>query len=65
STSDISVAHRLARDIDTGMLWVNTWMERDLNTPFGGVKQSGLGREGGDYSMNFYSKEKDVTMSLS
>ncbi|KAF4651475.1 hypothetical protein FOL47_000371 [Perkinsus chesapeaki] len=62
---DFAVAHRLARDIDSGMLWVNTWMERDLNTPFGGVKQSGVGREGGDYSMSFYTVDKDVTMDIS
>ena len=47
--------HRLAQRLDTGIVWVNTWLNRDLRTPFGGVKQSGVGREGGAWSVNFFS----------
>ena len=48
--------HELASQLDTGMVWVNTWLHRDLRVPFGGVKNSGVGREGGEYSLNFFSE---------
>ena len=63
-TSDLSRAHRLAERIEAGVVWVNTWMNRDLRTPFGGVKQSGLGREGGWEAMRFFTEAKNVTIDL-
>ena len=50
----------VAEQIDSGILWVNTWLHRDLRTPFGGVKNSGLGREGGDWSLNFFSEFSNI-----
>lgn len=62
-TTDLARAHRLTRAIDSGILWVNCWMARDLRTPFGGVKDSGVGREGGRHSLDFYSEWKNVTVA--
>ena len=47
-----------------GTVWVNTWLKRDLRVPFGGVKKSGVGREGGRYSLDFYSEPKNVCIDL-
>lgn len=47
--------------IKAGMIWVNTWFARDLRTPFGGQKDSGLGREGGRYSLEFFSEAKTIS----
>jgi aminomuconate-semialdehyde/2-hydroxymuconate-6-semialdehyde dehydrogenase len=55
-TQDISQAHTLARDLRVGTVWVNSWLLRDLRAPFGGMKASGLGREGGEHSLDFYSE---------
>jgi aminomuconate-semialdehyde/2-hydroxymuconate-6-semialdehyde dehydrogenase len=63
-TSDLARAHRMAAAIDTGMVWVNTWLMRDLRTPFGGTKRSGVGREGGDWSLDFFSEVKNVCINL-
>jgi aminomuconate-semialdehyde/2-hydroxymuconate-6-semialdehyde dehydrogenase len=63
-TRDIGRAHRLAERIEAGVVWINTWMQRDLRTPFGGVKQSGLGREGGWEAMRFFTDAKNVTVAL-
>jgi aminomuconate-semialdehyde/2-hydroxymuconate-6-semialdehyde dehydrogenase len=63
-TSDLRRAHRLAAGIDAGIVWVNTWLERDLRTPFGGMKQSGLGREGGQEAMRFFTEAKNVCINL-
>jgi 5-carboxymethyl-2-hydroxymuconic-semialdehyde dehydrogenase len=63
-TNDLSRAHRVAHAIDTGMCWVNSQNVRDLRTPFGGTKQSGLGREGGDYAFDFYCDTKIVQVAL-
>ena len=63
-TSDLSRAHRLAERIEAGVVWVNTWMNRDLRTPFGGVKQSGMGREGGWEALRFFTEAKNVTIDL-
>jgi 5-carboxymethyl-2-hydroxymuconic-semialdehyde dehydrogenase len=63
-TNDLSRAHRVAHSIDTGMCWVNSQNVRDLRTPFGGTKQSGLGREGGDYAFDFYCDTKIVQVAL-
>lgn len=63
-TTDLQRAHRVSRQIDTGMVWVNSWYVRDLRTPFGGMKMSGLGREGGMHSLNFYSEFTNVCVKL-
>ncbi len=59
-TQDISRANRVAKDLETGVVWVNCWLVRDLRTPFGGVKQSGMGREGGEDSLRFFTQTKNV-----
>jgi len=59
-TADIERGHAFAKRMETGIVWVNTWLNRDLRTPFGGVKQSGVGREGGDWSMAFFSEMTNV-----
>jgi aminomuconate-semialdehyde/2-hydroxymuconate-6-semialdehyde dehydrogenase len=64
-TRDINRAHRVADQIDAGTVWVNTWMMRDLRVPFGGFKQSGVGREGGEEVMRFYAEPKNVCVKLS
>lgn len=63
-TSDLTRAHRVSAALDCGMVWVNTWLLRDLRTPFGGVKDSGVGREGGKWSIEFYSEPKNVCIAL-
>ena len=63
-TCDLKRAHRVAPQIEAGLVWVNTWYLRDLRTPFGGVKQSGLGREGGRYSLDFYSDITNICIKL-
>jgi 5-carboxymethyl-2-hydroxymuconic-semialdehyde dehydrogenase len=63
-TNDLSRAHRVAHAIDTGMCWINSHNVRDLRTPFGGVKQSGIGREGGDYAFDFYCEVEAVQVAL-
>ncbi len=63
-TSNLGRAHRMAEKIEAGVVWVNTWMNRDLRTPFGGVKQSGLGREGGWEALRFFTEAKNVTIDL-
>ncbi len=63
-TENISRAHRVSQQLETGIVWVNDWFLRDLRTPFGGVKRSGLGREGGIYSLNFYSELKNICIKL-
>ena len=59
-TTDISRGKALAEQIESGIMWINTWLHRDLRTPFGGVKNSGLGREGGDWSLNFFSELTNI-----
>lgn len=63
-TENVRRAHRVAQSIDTGIVWVNSWFLRDLRTPFGGVKLSGVGREGGIYSLNFYTQLKNICVKL-
>ncbi len=63
-TSDLRRAHRMARDLESGIVWINTWLLRDLRTPFGGVKASGMGREGGWEAMRFFTEPKAVTLRL-
>lgn len=64
-TENLSRAHRVAARIESGIVWVNCWLLRDLRTPFGGVKDSGMGREGGFEALKFFSEEKNVCIKLS
>ncbi|ADB34504.1 2-hydroxymuconic semialdehyde dehydrogenase [Kribbella flavida DSM 17836] len=64
-TRDVGRAHRAGAALDVGLVWVNTWFLRDLRTPFGGMKLSGLGREGGTHSIDFYSDLTNVCVELS
>lgn len=63
-TDNLSRAHRVAPQIDVGLVWVNTWFLRDLRAPFGGVKLSGIGREGGKHSLNFYSEPVNICIKI-
>ncbi len=63
-TSNLTRGHRLAGRIEVGLVWLNTWFLRDLRTPFGGAKLSGIGREGGRQSLDFYSETKNVCVKL-
>lgn len=63
-TRDLARAHRLGARLRVGMVWINTWMMRDLRTPFGGTGQSGLGREGGLEAMRFFTEPKNIGLSL-
>ena len=63
-TQDISKGHRVAGAIDSGVVWINTWLLRDLRIPFGGMKNSGIGREGGFKSLQFFTEEKNVCLKL-
>ena len=63
-TRDLNRAHRLAAGLRTGIVWINTWLMRDLRTPFGGMGQSGLGREGGLEAMRFFTEPRNVGIAL-
>jgi aminomuconate-semialdehyde/2-hydroxymuconate-6-semialdehyde dehydrogenase len=63
-TRDLNRAHRLAAQLRVGMVWINTWMQRDLRTPFGGSGASGLGREGGTEAMRFFTDAKNVGLHI-
>jgi 5-carboxymethyl-2-hydroxymuconic-semialdehyde dehydrogenase len=63
-TRDLARAHRVARAVEAGMTWINSHNVRDLRTPFGGVKASGLGREGGAHSLDFYTQSRIVHIPL-
>jgi len=60
-SQDVDRLHRVSRRIKAGMIWINTWFARDLRTPFGGQKSSGVGREGGRYSLEFFSEAKTIS----
>ena len=62
-TRDVERAHRMAARIEAGMIWVNSWMLRDLRTPFGGMKDSGVGREGGEDALRFFTEPRSVTIA--
>jgi aminomuconate-semialdehyde/2-hydroxymuconate-6-semialdehyde dehydrogenase len=62
-TNDLNLAHIVAERLHVGIVWVNCWLERDLRTPFGGVKNSGVGREGGFEAMSFFTSPKNVCIS--
>ena len=63
-TNNLSKAHRIAAKINFGLVWINTWLLRDLRIPFGGMRQSGLGREGGYHSLNFFTETKNVCLKI-
>jgi len=63
-TTNLTRAHRISGHIEAGIVWVNSWFLRDLRTPFGGMKQSGIGREGGVHSLEFYTELKNVCIKL-
>lgn len=63
-TQNLNKAHHVAGKLHSGIVWVNCWLLRDLRTPFGGVKNSGIGREGGFEALNFFTEEKNVCISL-
>lgn len=63
-TNDVRRAHRVSHQLEAGIIWVNTWFLRDLRTPFGGMKHSGIGRTGGMHSIDFYSELSNITIKL-
>jgi len=63
-TRDVTRAHRVAQALDVGMVWVNSENVRHLPTPFGGTKASGIGRDGGDYSFEFYMETRNIAIAL-
>ncbi len=63
-TENLSRAHRMAEKIESGIVWINCWLLRDLRTPFGGVKNSGVGREGGFEALKFFTEEKNVCVKI-
>jgi len=63
-TRDLARAHRVAARIACGTVWVNTWLFRDLRVPFGGMKQSGVGREGGEEAIRFFTEAKNVCVKI-
>jgi aminomuconate-semialdehyde/2-hydroxymuconate-6-semialdehyde dehydrogenase len=63
-TRDLSRAHRVAAALDSGTIWINCWLLRDLRVPFGGMKDSGVGREGGFESLHFFTEAKNVCVKL-
>ncbi|WP_072682105.1 2-hydroxymuconic semialdehyde dehydrogenase [Arcobacter sp. LA11] len=63
-TENLDKAHRVAGQIDSGIVWINSWFLRDLRTPFGGMKGSGIGREGGHHSLEFYTELKNVCIKM-
>ena len=63
-TKDVTKAHRVASELEAGIVWVNCWLVRDLRTPFGGVKNSGVGREGGFEALQFFTEPKNVCINL-
>jgi aminomuconate-semialdehyde/2-hydroxymuconate-6-semialdehyde dehydrogenase len=62
-TENVRKAHRVAAQMESGIVWVNCWLNRDLRTPFGGVKQSGVGREGGNEALRFFTEAKNVCIA--
>ncbi|HWS71588.1 MAG TPA: aldehyde dehydrogenase family protein, partial [Thermoanaerobaculia bacterium] len=63
-TRDLQRAHRVAAALDSGTVWINCWLLRDLRVPFGGMKESGVGREGGFASLEFFTEAKNVCVKL-
>jgi len=63
-TNDLNRAHRVAAEMRTGTVWVNTFILRDLDVPFGGYNQSGMGRQSTTHSIDFFSEEKTVCLAI-
>ncbi|MBS0570225.1 MAG: aldehyde dehydrogenase family protein, partial [Proteobacteria bacterium] len=63
-TTNLARAHRVGARLESGIVWINCWLKRDLRTPFGGVKQSGVGREGGVDALRFFTEPKNVCINL-
>ena len=63
-TENIKKAHNIAQELKSGIVWINCWLVRDLRTPFGGMKQSGVGREGGLEALRFFTEAKNVCIKL-
>lgn len=63
-TENLSRAHRIAGKLESGIVWINCWLQRDLRTPFGGMKDSGVGREGGFEALKFFTEEKNVCIRI-
>ena len=63
-TGDLDRASRVSGRLAVGVVWLNSWMLRDLRTPFGGAKQSGIGREGGVHSLEFYTELRNICIKL-
>lgn len=63
-TNDLKRAHRVAHQVQAGIIWVNCWMLRDLRTPFGGMKSSGVGREGGNDALRFFTEPQNICIKL-
>ena len=63
-TSNLNRAHRVAREVQSGIVWINCWLLRDLRTPFGGIKSSGVGREGGWEALKFFTEPKNVCIKI-
>jgi aminomuconate-semialdehyde/2-hydroxymuconate-6-semialdehyde dehydrogenase len=63
-TGNLTRAHRMADQVACGTIWINTWLLRDLRVPFGGMKNSGVGREGGDEALRFFTEPKNVCVAL-
>ncbi len=63
-TQSLPRAHRMAADLQSGLVWVNSWLVRDLRTPFGGAKQSGVGREGGTEALKFFTEASNICIGL-
>ncbi|MCU0392367.1 MAG: aldehyde dehydrogenase [Thermoflexibacter sp.] len=63
-TENLPTAHRVAHQLQSGIIWINCWLLRDLRTPFGGMKNSGLGREGGFEALRFFTEEKNICIKL-
>ena len=63
-TNNLTRAHNIAHPLEAGMIWINSENVRHLPTPFGGMKASGIGRDGGDYSFDFYMETKNIDIAL-
>lgn len=63
-TKNLNHAHKIAAGLKVGTVWINTWLKRDLRVPFGGAKASGIGREGGEHSLDFFTETKTVCVQL-
>ena len=63
-TENVSRAHRVGARLDAGTVWINSWFLRELRAPFGGMKRSGIGREGGEHSLEFYTELQNICLKL-